>query len=539
MKWLDEFRQSLGGRAAVALMAIAALASVATYESVKPETARAAIAPAAAPLDDQSVSPLLSLDHAMETLAARVTPAIVNVAVTSRVKPDTSQLQIPDDMQHFFGQFFGQGQGQGPMPRMQPQPQIERGIGSGVIISPDGYIVTNNHVVAHATDIKVLLQDNKTYKGKLVGADPQTDVAVIKIEARNLPTAPIGDSSQIEVGDTVMAFGNPFGLNFTVTRGTVSALGRGQGDRLNIEQNGPLTIQNFIQTDAAINPGNSGGPLVNVRGQVVGINTAILSNNSGMGSEGGFMGIGFAIPSNMVEHVMNDLIKTGKVSRGYLGVNITDLNDQMAKQFGVPADTRGAFVQDVTKGEPGEKAGLKAGDIILSFEGKPVDSAGALTLLTTSANPGSTVTLGVLRDGKKMDVRVTLGTRPTGLSVGNNGGGGQEQGEGGNGEAPSSGTLRGVSVQGLTSDIRQQLNVPMDMQGVVISQVDPNSAAGQAGLQQGMVIESINRHPVSSVADFNRLAAQAKGDTLLRIYTGNNSVFVVISPNGDGGDDEQ
>jgi serine protease Do len=477
------------------------------------------------------IDTLEHLNKAYEQIARTVTPAVVNISTTQVVKVQGSPFF---GMDPFFRQFFGN------LPGFNvPREQREHALGSGVIVSPDGYIVTNNHVVSHATDIKVLLENNKTYKGKLVGADPQTDVAVVKIEAGNLPTAPIGDSSQLEVGDTVMAFGNPFGLNFTVTRGTVSALGRGQGDQLQIEQGGPLAIQNFIQTDAAINPGNSGGPLVNVRGQVVGINTAILSNNSGMGGEGGFMGIGFAIPSNMVQHVMNDLIKTGKVSRGYLGVSIADLTDQMARQFGAPAGTRGAFIQNVEKGGPGEKAGLKAGDIVLAFNGKPVDSAGALTILTTSSNPGATVTLSIMRDGKRQDVRVTLGTRPTGLTVG--GGPGQGQGEGGEGggEAPSSGTLRGISVQALTPDIRQQISVPSDIQGVVITQVDPNSAAGQVGLQQGMVIESINRHPVQTVADFSRLAAQAKGDTLLRLYSGNNSVFVVVPANPDGGDNDE
>jgi serine protease Do len=481
-------------------------------------------------LSGPEIDTLEHLNKAYEQIARTVTPAVVNISTTQMVKTQGS----PFGMDPFFRQFFGNVPG-----LSVPREQREHALGSGVIISPDGYIVTNNHVVSHASDIKVMLQNNKTYKGKLVGADPQTDVAVIKIEASDLPTAPIGDSTQLEVGDTVMAFGNPFGLNFTVTRGTVSALGRGQGDRLQIEQ-GSLAIQNFIQTDAAINPGNSGGPLVNVRGQVIGINTAILSNgNTGMGGEGGFMGIGFAIPSNMVQHVMNDIIKTGKVSRGYLGVGIIDLTDQMARQFNAPASTRGAFIQNVEKDGPGEKAGLKAGDIVVEFNGKPVDSAGSLTLSTTGSNPGASVTLGVLRDGKKQDVRVTLGTRPTGLTADNGSGQGQGEGEGQGGEAPTSGTLRGVSVQALTSDVRQQLNLPSDVQGVVISQVDPNSPAGQAGLQQGIVIEGINRHPVQTVADFNRLAAEAKSDTLLRVFSGNNSAFIVISPNGDDGDGQQ
>jgi len=371
-----------------------------------------------------------------------------------------------------------------------------------------------------------MLSDHHTYKGKVVGADPATDIAVVKIEAKNLPTAPIGNSNNLHVGDTVMAFGNPFALNFTVTRGTVSALGRSD---MGIE--GRNSFENFIQTDAAINPGNSGGPLVNVRGQVIGINTAILSNSSGMGGEGGFMGVGFAIPSNMAQHVMNDLIKTGKVSRGYLGVSLGVLTDQLAKQFDIP-DTAGAFVQDVQKGGPADKAGIKAGDVIRTFNGQAVESRGALTTMTTNSNPGTEVTLGIIRDGKKMDVKVTLAERPANLAVEAPLGGGF----GGQGEAPSQGTLRGLQVQPLTPEIRQQFGLPADVHGVVITQVDPNSPAGQAQLQPGMVIESINRHPVNSVGDFNRLASEAKGDTLLRINQQGQSAFIVISPNGDDDD---
>jgi len=492
-----------------------------------PQTTSAAGLGTGAGLSGPGIDTLEGLNRAYEQIANLVTPAVVNISTTSVVKVQSQQL--PFMMDPFFRQFFGN------IPGYEgPREQREKALGSGVIVSPDGYILTNNHVIAHATDIQVMLQNNKKYKGKLVGADPQTDLAVVKIEAKDLPTAPIGDSSELKVGDTVMAFGNPFGLNFTVTRGTVSALGRGQGrDGIRIEQGGPLTIQNFIQTDAAINPGNSGGPLVNVRGQVVGINTAILSNGSGMGGEGGFMGIGFAIPSNMAQHVMTDLVKTGKVTRGYLGVNITDLSDQMARQFGLPANSAGALIQDVVKGGPGDKAGLKPGDVVQTFNGKPVSSAGALTLMTTNAEPGAEVTLGVVRDTKKMDVRVTLGQRPTGLTPTTGGGGEQGEGE----EVPSASTLRGISVQALTPDVRQQLGLQSDVHGVVINQIDPNSPAGQAGLQPGVVIESINRQPVNSVADFNRLAAQAKGDTLLRVNQQGQSAFIVLSPNSDSGDD--
>jgi serine protease Do len=316
-----------------------------------------------------------------------------------------------------------------------------------------------------------------------------------------------------------MAFGNPFQLYFTVTRGTVSALGRAEGG---IEQ-----IQNFIQTDAAINPGNSGGALVNVRGQVVGINTAILSGGSGPGGEGSFMGIGFAIPINMAKHVMEDLIKTGKVSRGYLGLllDARGLDEKLAKKFGVP-DTSGALVSDVEAGGPADKAGIKPGDVIRHFDGKKVEGPGQLTAMVTDMNPGSTATLDILRDGQPLTVQVTLGERPANLGL-----------RPGVGKAPSEGTLRGITVQNLTPSMRDQLGLPSTVQGVVITDLDPNSPAAQQGLQQGDVIEGINRQPVRTIADFNRLAAEAKGDTLLRINRQGQSFFAVIS--GDSGGDDQ
>ncbi len=467
------------------------------------------------------IDTLERLNRAYEQIANTVTPAVVNISTTSVVKVQ----QSPFMMDPFFRQFFGNVPGFNV-----PREEREHALGSGVIVSPDGYILTNNHVIKNATDIQVMLSNKRTFKAKVVGADPQTDIAVVKIDAKDLPTAPIGNSGDLKVGDTVMAFGNPFGLNFTVTRGTVSALGRSD---MGIE--GRNGFENFIQTDAAINPGNSGGPLVNVRGQVIGVNTAILSNNSGMGGEGGFMGVGFAIPSNMAQHVMNDLIKTGKVTRGYLGVSLGVLTDKLAQQFNVP-DTAGAVVDDVEKGGPADKAGMKSGDVVRTFNGETVDSRGTLTAMTTNANPGTQVTLGIIRDGKPMDIHVTLGERPPNLPVEAPLGGG---GFSGQGEAPSQGTLRGIQVQPLTPEIRQQFGLPADVHGVVISQVDPNSPAGQAQLQPGMVIESIDKHPVNSVGDFNRLAGEAKGDTLLRINQQGQSAFIVLSPNGDNGDDGQ
>ena len=460
-------------------------------------------------LDGPEIDALEQQNKAYERIVKMVTPAVVAIQSTSVVKVQRS----PFFMDPFFRQFFGDMFPQFNVPREQ----IEHALGSGVIVSSDGYIITNNHVIKNATDIRIVLSDKRTLKGKVVGADPQTDVAVVQVQANNLPTVPFGDSSQLHVGDAVLAFGNPFGLTSTVTRGIVSALGRTEG---RIEE-----IQNFIQTDAAINPGNSGGPLVNVRGQVVGINTAILSGGGGPGGEASSIGIGFAIPSNMAKHVMEDLIKTGKVSRGYLGVEVSNLTADLAQEFKVP-DTAGALVQDVTPGGPAERAGLKNGDVIRKFNGQAVESSGQLTAIATNTSPGTEVTLDILRDGKPLTIRATLGERPANLGV-----------RAGRGRAPSEGTLRGIAVQNLTSDLRDQLGLPPTVRGVVISDLDSNSPAAQAGLQPGDVIESINRQPVRSVADFNRLAAAAKGRTLLRINRQGDSYFVVISP--ESGGDEQ
>jgi serine protease Do len=299
----------------------------------------------------------------------------------------------------------------------------------------------------------------------------------------------------------------------------VSALGRSLAD--------PDKFEDFIQTDAAINPGNSGGALVNVRGQVIGINTAILSGASGPGGEGSFIGIGFAIPANTAKHVMEDLIKTGKVSRGYLGIQIKSLDEGLAKQFKIP-DTSGALVDDVTPGGPADKAGIKNGDVIRQLDGQTVEGSGQLTAMITNMNPGTEVKLDIIRDGQPVTIRLKLGERPANLGV-----------TAGVGKAPSEGALRGITVQNLTPDIRDQLGLPPNARGVVISNLDPSSPAAQAGLQPGDVIESINRHPVISVADFNRWAAEAKGQTLLRINRQGNGVFVVISPADSGGDENQ
>ncbi|MHB8652614.1 MAG: Do family serine endopeptidase [Terriglobia bacterium] len=454
-------------------------------------------------LDGPDIATLANQNRAYERIAEAVTPAIVSIQTTQVIKVQQSPfLNDP-----FFRQFFGDQFGGGGAPREQR----EHALGSGVIVSPDGYIVTNNHVIKNATDIQIKLSDKRTFKGKVVGADPQTDVAVLKIDGHNLQTAPVGDSSTLHVGDIVMAFGNPFGFDFTMTRGAVSALGR-QAPEAGM-------VANYIQTDAAINPGNSGGPLVNVHGQVVGINTWIVPGN-GPGGEGASIGIGFAVPSNTVRYVMNDLVKTGKVTRGYLGVQAQDLSQDLAKQFNVP-DTSGALVEDLSPGGPAEKTGLKPGDVIRKVNGQTIDSAHKLTDVITALAPGAVANIDVIRDGKPMNFRVTLDERPADLTASANGGAGK---------APSQGTLRGITVQNLTPALRDQLGLPSGITGIVISDIDPNSPAADAGLQPGDVIESINRQNVHNMADFNRLAGAAKGEVLLRINRQGTGYFVTISP---------
>lgn len=448
-------------------------------------------------LDGPEIEVLEKQNRAFERIAEVVTPAIANIRTTQVIKVQQSPFFMDPFFRQFFGDMFGRQFG-------IPREYREHSLGSGVILSSDGYIVTNNHVIAKAAEIEVMLPDRRQFKAQVVGADPQTDVAVLKVDAKDLPTVPWGDSSTLRVGATVMAFGNPFGLNFTVTRGIVSAVGR---SGLGIEQ-----YEDFIQTDAPINPGNSGGALVNVRGQVVGINTAILSASQGPDGGGGWNGVGFAIPSNLAKHVMESLIKTGKVTRGYLGVGVRALNPALARQFKVP-DLAGALVEHVAHGSPAEKAGLQQGDVLRTFNGRSLDSAARFQALVASTAPGTQVAFGVIRDGKEVTVKVTLGELPASMAG-----------------LPSDSALRGIAIQELTPAIRNQLGLYGNTQGVVISDLEQDSPAAQQGLQPGDVIESINRQRVASVEDFWKLAAEAEGEVLLRINRQGRSGFITISP---------
>jgi len=454
-------------------------------------------------LDGAEIDLLERQNRAYERIVQAITPAIVYIRTEQVVKMEESPLLIDPSLREFFG---------GPFPQM-PREQRQHALGSGVVFDPNGYIVTNNHVIDHARSVEVMLTNKRVYKAKVVGTDPDIDIAVLKIDAKQLPTVSIGDSSTLHVGDTVMAFGNPFGLNFTVTRGTVSALGRSQ---FKIEP-----LQDFIQTDAAINPGNSGGALVDVKAQMVGINTAILSGNSGPGGEGGFMGIGFAIPINMAKRSIESLVKTGKVTRGYLGASVGPLSQELANEFKV-SDTSGAFVQHITQGGPADRAGIRPGDVIRKFDGRSVTDSDQLLAMVAGANPGSTVPVELLRNGEPLILKVTLDQRPSDLGF-----------LGGHGKAPSAGALRGISVQNLTPVLRKQLEISPDVRGVVVAEVDPGSPAGRY-LEPGDLILSVNHHPVKSAADFNKLAAEAKGEVLLRIIHQGEAVFVVIPSEPDG-----
>jgi serine protease Do len=424
-----------------------------------------------------------------------VLPAIVSITSSRIVKAP----QMPFFNDPFFQQFFG-----GQAPR-GPQQQREMGLGSGVIISPDGYILTNNHVVEKATEIKVMLQDRRQFTGKVIGTDPKTDIAVVKIAATGLSTIRLGDSSRLQVGDYAFAIGNPFGVGETATMGIISATGR---NGLDIED-----YEDFIQTDAAINPGNSGGALLDARGELIGINTAILS-----GGSGGNQGIGFAIPINMAKYVMDQILKHGKVVRGYIGVGIQEVTPDLAKAFSVPPET-GALVGSIDANSPGAKAGLQRGDVITEIDGKKVTGPNQLRLEVGTLAPGTTVHLKVNHGGEMRDVTLTLGESPQGKTAANAAG-----------EAESS-PMRGVQVEDLTNDIRQQLGLGPDVKGVVITDITDGSPATDAGLQSGDVIQQINRQPVHSVSDYDRLVRQAgKQSLVLLVNRGGNATFMVVQP---------
>jgi len=486
------------------------------------------------PLDNSSVEPLVALDNAVEAVAARVTPAVVNVAVTSRVGGDMASddgegqdggmgggqhggpgfgginpQDLPPGLRQFF--FFGPN-GQG----MKPQPQIEHGIGSGVIISPDGYIVTNEHVVDHASQIRVTLDDRRVFTAKLIGTDHLNDLAVIKIDEHNLPSIAFGDSSKLRPGQTVLAFGNPFGnFPFTVTRGIISGL-----DRPNPYSNDARKPGDYIQTDAAINPGNSGGPLVDAHGELIGIDTFIISNS------GSFAGAGFAIPAQLVKASTDQIIKSGAVRHGYLGISMNAVTPDNASFFNLP-DASGAIVSEVTPDSPADHAGLKSGDVIRSLNGKTIPNASALQVAVSEMTPGTQIDLGILREGKQQTIHITVGEfHAKGVEEATNAGSGGSQG----------GKL-GIALNELTPDVRQQFNIPDRVKGAAIENVRPGSAADDAGLAPGDVILEVNRKPVdgpeSCVSAIH--AVPAGKDILLLVWANGGASYRVLHPTENAG----
>jgi len=483
------------------------------------------------PMNDNRIAALTALDEAVEAVAAHVQPAVVNIQVTSRGSAEDQQ-QIPDGLQQFFGPngpfggfgFGGDdGQGQGPgngrgMRRQPMQRPLEHGVGSGIIISPDGYIVTNNHVVDGAVNVKVTLNDRRVMDAKVVGTDKLTDLAVVKIEGNNLPYLQWGDSTTLRPGQTVLAFGSPFGyFQDSVTRGIVSAV-----NRQNPYSDDARKPGGYIQTDAAINPGNSGGALVNAHGQLVGINTFIISNS------GSFAGAGFAIPSQIAKTTADQLIAHGKVQHGYLGISMNDVTPANASFFNLKEAT-GAIIAQVTPDSPAARAGLKSGDVIQELNGKKIADGSALQVAVSQDQPGTTIQLGIIRDGRPMQMGVKVGEyHKSGTLAADNEGGSK----------PGNTGRLGLAVDDLDQNARQQLQIPADVKGAAIAEVRPGSPAEDAGLQPGDVVVEVNRKPVSSAEQFaNMVHANPAGkDILLLVWSKGNDSYRVLHPSASGND---
>jgi serine protease Do len=467
--------------------------------------------PAKSQISSKSLDLLSQISEAQSEVAAVTTPSIVNISTTRVIKSrDEGAADLFDDP--FFRRFFGD---QVPHPEM-PKEHKEQSLGSGVIVSEDGYIVTNNHVIEKAQEIKVLLSNKKDYKAKLIGADPKTDIAVIKIDAKDLSYLPWGDSNKLKVGEIVFAIGNPFGLNQTITMGVISAVGRA-----NV---GIADYEDFIQTDAAINPGNSGGALVNAHGELIGINTAILSRS------GGYQGIGFAVPSSMARQVMDSLVKFKKVVRGWLGVSIQEVTSDLAEEFGVK-DLKGALVSGVMKGSPADKVGIKQGDVILSYNGKVVEDTGHLRNMVSQTPIGSQVQVNVLRKKKELSLIVTVAELPKKIADASSSESENENGET-NGNNEESADLTGLMVRDLTPDIAQRFGISDSETGVVVIKVDAGSRIADAGIKPGDIILQINQTNVASLKEYKSVVSKikAKDRLLFLVRRKNQDLFVTVKP---------
>ncbi len=439
----------------------------------------------------------------MAPAARAAMPAVVKISASKIVKAPTGYSEQQFDP---FRQFFGggdEGFGGNGGPRQTPRSHREGGLGSGVVISSDGYILTNNHVVDSATDVTVTLPDRREFKAKVIGTDPKTDIAVLKIEASNLPVITVGNSAKIQIGDEVLAIGNPYGVGQTVTMGIVSATGRAG---LGIED-----YEDFIQTDASINPGNSGGALVNDRGELIGINTAILAPGSG-----GNQGIGFAVPVNLARNVMDQIVTHGQVERAYLGVTIQEVTPALAKAVGL-SSPEGALVGDVSPNSPAQRAGLQSGDVILSMNETPVVESNQLRMNVSMMNPGQTVHLKVFRNGKTFEVAAQVGELP-----------GKKVERASNESGESEHALEGVSVENLDAQTARQAGVPANTKGVVVTEVDPASPAASAGLKEGDVIQEVNHHAVTNSDDLASALHKSNGASLMLVNRGGNKLYLAV-----------
>ncbi len=456
-------------------------------------------------LTPQGRALLNQFSDAFEAAAAKVNPSVVPIfseQVSTVANPfgganDPFRDFFGDD---FFKRFFGNRGG-------GTEKQTVRSLGSGVIVSEDGYILTNNHVVDGADKLTVVMSDKKKYAAKVVGRDPQTDVAVVKIDAHGLPAAALGNSDRVKVGEWVIAVGNPFQLLHTVTAGIISAKGR---SAMNLAD-----YEDFIQTDASINPGNSGGALADLDGNVIGINTAIFSPSG----SGGNVGIGFAIPINMAKNIMHQLVARGKVTRGYLGLLPQDIDEALAKALKLEG-TKGSLVGDVTPGGPAEQAGIKRGDVITKFNGTPIENSVQLRNLVAEAEPGATAMVTIIRNGSTEQIAVKLGDRPKDLAAN---GGGSEKPE------RSNNSKYGLTVENLTPELARTLGYKKD-EGVVVTSVTPGSVAEESGIQKNDLIKEVNRAPIASVKEFEHALERANGKegVALLVRRGDNTFYVAL-----------
>jgi serine protease Do len=478
--------------------------------------AQETVTPATAAHNAEALTMAQAMSTSFEQTAAKASPAVVFIQVEKQMKVTPAAWGGPEngpmDPQDMFKFFFGPGQG-GPGPgglgkggrHMMPEPNqcpVPFGQGSGFIISADGYIVTNNHVVGDADRVKVTLQDGREFTAKRVGSDPDTEIALIKIDATGLPTLTLANSDHVRVGEWVLAIGSPFGLDHSVTSGIVSARGRS-----NV---GIVDYADFIQTDAAINPGNSGGPLLDLNGEVIGMNTAIASHS------GGSNGVGFAIPSNMITFIVDQLREHGTISRGFLGISIQNLTPDLAKWFGVK-DGHGILIADVAKDSPAEKAGLQRDDLIVEVNGSPVGETGAFRSHVATTPSGKKIELGILRGGNRITKSIEIGSKPAEhVALGDKA---QPEGE----------SDLGISVQGLTDDLAKRLGYEGES-GVVVAQVEPGSAAARAGIQPGALIEEVNKQKVENPREFEQALKKdpQKHSALLLLKEGQTKHYVAL-----------